>query len=73
MTRSAHARELRDLARQYGASLAVTRRCHYRLDLPNGRVVFAPGTPSDWRAVRNLRAELRRAAEQANGRSGPDA
>jgi hypothetical protein len=64
MTRAAHARTMRDLAREYGATLDVTGSCHYRLRLPSGAIVFAPGTPSDWRALRNVRAELRRAAEQ---------
>jgi hypothetical protein len=53
---------MRDLAREYGATLDVTGSCHYRLRLPSGAIVFAPGTPSDWRALRNVRAELRRAA-----------
>lgn len=62
MTRSTHARTMRVLAKEYGATLDVTGGSHYRLRLPSGAVVFAPGTPSDWRALRNLRANLRRAA-----------
>jgi hypothetical protein len=68
VTRSAHARTIRYLAREYGATLDVTGSCHFRLRLPNGGLVYAPSTPSDWRAVRNLRANLRRAAEVRDDR-----
>jgi len=33
---------------------------HWKLRSPAGRVVFCPLTPSDWRAIRNVRAKVRR-------------
>ena len=30
-----------------------------------GRTVFAPGTPSDWRAEKNVLADLRRSAAES--------
>ena len=36
------------------------RSGHLRLDGPNGEVVFTGGTPTDKRAVKNLRSDMRR-------------
>lgn len=37
------------------------KRKHYRLQSPEGEIVFLPSTPSDRRSVLNSRAQLRRA------------
>lgn len=34
---------------------------HLKVIGPNGAFVTVPSTPSDWRAIRNCRAQLRRA------------
>src|SRR5271166_2296559 len=44
-----------------GWSVTPTKGGHIKFQSPQGNVVFAGGTPSDWRASRNLRAQLRRA------------
>ena len=44
-----------------GFIMTKTRGGHWRLEHPDMKgLVFAPDTPSDHRAVKNLRAELRR-------------
>ena len=50
----------RQLERQ-GFIATKTRGGHWRLEHPNMTgVVFAPDTPSDFRAIKNLHAKLRR-------------
>lgn len=49
----------RDLE-QRGWSVEVTGGNHYKLKGPRGQIVFCPGTPSDHRALKNLKAMLRR-------------
>jgi hypothetical protein len=52
----------RELEREFPfATVERTGGGHLRLTLPNGRFVIAPATPSDWRALDNLRAMVRRA------------
>ena len=57
-------KEIRQLIRQLnqqGFDVRTTRRGHYLVSR-NGRVVAGiPGTPSDWRSMKNTRSELRRA------------
>jgi predicted RNA binding protein YcfA (HicA-like mRNA interferase family) len=43
-----------------GWNVAPTRRGHLRLTHPNGGLVFVAGTPSDHRALTNMRAEIKR-------------
>lgn len=38
----------------------IRRNGHLRLDGPNGEVVFTGGTPTDNRAIKNLRSDMRR-------------
>lgn len=45
---------------QAGWRLIVTNGGHLKWAAPNGEVVFSSRTPSDRRAVMNLRADLRR-------------
>jgi predicted RNA binding protein YcfA (HicA-like mRNA interferase family) len=56
--------DLRQLLRSAAARgwrVELTRRgAHVRLVHPSGAVVVAAGTPSDCRALANLRAQLRR-------------
>jgi hypothetical protein len=40
-----------------------TRGGHVRLNLPNGCTIYAGSTPSDWRAIYNLRASIKRALQ----------
>jgi hypothetical protein len=35
-------------------------RKHLKLRAPNGRLLVAPSTPSDWRSLRNLEHQARR-------------
>jgi hypothetical protein len=34
---------------------------HWRLKHPNGALIYCPASPSDWRGVRNFKADLKRA------------
>jgi predicted RNA binding protein YcfA (HicA-like mRNA interferase family) len=43
-----------------GWTVTKTKRSHIKLRAPSGAIVFASGTPSDVRAVHNLKAMLRR-------------
>ena len=56
--------DLERLLRQASASgwrVARTRGGHWRLLYPNGGIVVLSSTPSDHRALRNVRAQMRRA------------
>lgn len=46
------------------AKVRMTGSGHLRLDFPNGRTVFGPSTPSDWRGVLNFMSLARRAMRQ---------
>lgn len=47
--------------RRAGWSLATRARgAHHRIVSPGGQAVVFPRSPSDWRAIRNFRAEVRR-------------
>lgn len=41
---------------------------HLKLTSPTGAVVYAGSTPSNWRALKNLRAQLRRLERGGGGR-----
>lgn len=43
-----------------GWAVDFTGSDHIRLRAPNGALAFASKTPSDWRTIHNLRAEMRR-------------
>lgn len=56
-------RDLRDIvqaAEEAGWEVGFTKKNHLQLRSPDGVTVFGPGTPSDWRAILNFRAKLRR-------------
>lgn len=46
--------------RKQGWHIGRTRKGHMKLTSPLGRVVVTPSTPSDRRAVLNMRAQLRK-------------
>lgn len=55
-------RDVVDHAVRHGWTQTRTRGGHLRLTPPDGgRVLFSPSTPSDYRGIRNLAAQLRRA------------
>jgi hypothetical protein len=43
-----------------GWTVSLTGGGHYRIKPPAGRLLFVPSTPSDWRSIRNARADLRK-------------
>jgi hypothetical protein len=54
-------REIRHEFGRMGVTVSRTNGGHLRLDLPNGKPIFAASTPSDWRAIRQVRAQVKRA------------
>lgn len=48
------------LLKKNGAML-IRQRKHLIYQLPNGRRIAVSGSPSDWRALRNQMAQIRRA------------
>lgn len=58
--------ELLAKAETDGWSIEETKRSHIQLKGPNGALIHTGGTPSDHRAVRNLRAQIRRAEALAD-------
>jgi predicted RNA binding protein YcfA (HicA-like mRNA interferase family) len=57
-------KELVKAARQQGWRVEIRGGGHVSYYSPEGTVVFGPLTPSDYRALRNCKAELRRAGLQ---------
>jgi hypothetical protein len=60
----------RDLARELEAlgiepTITPTSSGHLRINLSNGEVVYTSSTPSDWRSLLNVRAQVRRAMRGA--------
>lgn len=53
--------ELFDQIREAGAQITRQDNGHWRIMLRDQVLEVLPGTPSDWRSVRNARAKLRRA------------
>jgi len=54
------------LAAQYDFELTETARGHARfVSRRNGEIVYGSGTPSDRRAWKNIRAQLKRVAQGA--------
>lgn len=43
-----------------GWKVSKTRRGHYKCRAPSGMTIFTSGTPSDWRAIHNFAAKVRR-------------
>lgn len=55
-------------AESQGWSVALTRRNHYKLVSPTGEVVYCPSTPSEYRGIKNLLAELKKRGYKENTR-----
>lgn len=56
-------KELRILfakATKQGWQIEFTKKCHFKMLAPDGSVMFAPSTPSDFRSMRNVIAEMKR-------------
>ena len=53
-------KEVIALAEGLGYRVERTRNCHLRFRHPNGAQVFAPTTPSDNRATKNVLSQLKR-------------
>jgi hypothetical protein len=47
-----------------GATIADTKGNHLVIKLPNGSRVYTSATPSDWRADRRIKTEIRRSLKQ---------
>lgn len=54
-------RKLSKRVRKQGWEVYYTRNGHICFRSPSGEKVIGPGTASDWRALKNLKANLRRA------------
>lgn len=52
---------LLSLAREQRAAVRQTKSGHWQVRVPGGAIVVTGSTPSDHRAVKNFRAQLRRA------------
>ena len=61
MSASSSMKQVRRHLERQGFNVTKTRGGHWRFEHPNMEgVVFAPDTPSDHRAIKNLHAQLRR-------------
>lgn len=49
-----------EAAIEAGWTLERTGGNHLKLQSPDGKVVFLPSSPSDWRGAKNMRSLLRR-------------
>jgi hypothetical protein len=54
-------KQLVQLYIQWGWKIDKTNGGHLRFRGPKGELVYSASTPSDWRALANLRAQLKRA------------
>ncbi len=64
-------KDLRKLLAEFpGAIARKTGGNHWKINLPTGAVVIASNTPSDRRALAEIRSDLRRAARR-NGQNEP--
>jgi predicted RNA binding protein YcfA (HicA-like mRNA interferase family) len=52
-------------AEAHGWRVQPTRGGHWRLLHPDGGIIVMSSTPSDCRALRNMRAQMRRAERRA--------
>lgn len=55
-------RSLDDLATEYGCTLELTNGSHFKIKHPSGWFVFTACTPSDPRALRYVKSDLKRKA-----------
>lgn len=62
MSSRAWRRQVEDLAAEFGCELEHTRGDHLRVAHPSGWALSVSKSPSDHRALANVRADLRRKA-----------
>lgn len=55
-------RTIEDLAREFGCTVEDSRGDHLKLTHPSGWFLFVSKSPSDHRALSNVRGDLRRKA-----------
>lgn len=56
-------KELRVLfskATEQGWKIEFTKKSHFKMFAPDGQLMFCPSTPSDFRSLRNVLAEMKR-------------
>lgn len=66
-------REFKDVTRALDAqgwTITTTKKRHLRFESPRGLIIYSAGTPSDWRARKNLVAHLKRAGLDTESKSG---
>lgn len=54
-------RKIAKLAEKAGWTVSFTKGHHIKFTSPEGKPIFASGTPGDHRATKNLKSDLRRA------------
>ena len=59
MASSKELMSLLKLAEIQGWRVSRTNKNHYKLIAPNGKVIFTSSTPSDNRAINNIKRDLR--------------
>ena len=63
---------LRELKREFPfATIETTGGSHYRIRLPNGRVVIVANTPSCRHFLRHARADVRRQSKKTPSQRSP--
>ncbi|AQU86209.1 hypothetical protein B0W47_00640 [Komagataeibacter nataicola] len=55
-----HRKLQREMADRGWSAIAITGSGHIRWQHSNGALYFSSATPSDWRAARKMRADMRR-------------
>lgn len=65
-------RDLTDFAMTQGWTISHTNGGHLRFSKPGLPPIFTSSTPSDYRAERNMRAQLRRTDRQIDSRDSHD-
>lgn len=65
MNAGAWFREVSAVAIEHGATVERTRSGHLRIVHPDGWFVITSGTPGDWRTLKNMRRDIRRAMRTA--------
>lgn len=57
-------RDIRQFAKANGCGVEPTKSGHWVIRTPGGHAVFHSGSSSDWRAMRNLISQVRRAIQE---------
>ncbi len=59
--------ELEEAAKLYDGVVSIRGNSHLVIKLPNGAKVYTSATPSDWRAIRKIKRDLKYAAQEPAG------